>query len=90
MIRLDKIENVLQIKPKKRADQIGVSNETRLHLIILVTEFHLSSRQAATIVGFRYNNVKKIMQAFKDEGIIVRRNKGTGAKDTEEHLHKLL
>ena len=80
----------MQPNQTKRADQIGVSNETRLHLIILVTEFQLSSRQAAKIVGFRYNNVKKIIQAFKDDGIIVRRNKCTGAKSTEQKLHKLL
>ena len=56
---------------KQRKEQFYVTNDMRLGLVILITEFGLSCYLAAKVLNVPYTNAKVIYRVFREENRVI-------------------
>ena len=67
---------------KARRPQVYVTDNMRLQLLLMITEFGLSCYQTAKILNLPYTNAKVIYRVFREEKRIISYSKNVSSKPT--------
>ena len=78
-------------KPRKaRRPQVYVTDNMRLQLLLMITEFGLSCYQTAKILNLPYTNAKVIYRVFREEKRIISYSRNISKAPTFREDYQLL